>query len=143
MKYSDTVPVNIMNLLVSLSENITKDERIYNFIFSKERNIIYDCVKCYVKNNDCYVRVLQFLVNIFEVKNFGDNEKVTFSDVMNCVSIGLEVENNAVNSKSVYCVGKIMEINAKKNYGIDLYKYFEIYHILQKLKNLVYISLWY
>ena len=137
VKYSDIVPVNIMDLLVSLSENITKDEKIYNFIFSPERNIIYDCVKCYVKNNDCYVRVLQFLVNIFEVKNFGDNEKVKFADVMNCISNGLEIENNALNSKSVYCVRKIMEINAKNNYGIDLYKYFVTNNILEKLKNLV------
>lgn len=137
VKYSDIVPVNIMDLLVSLSENITKDEKIYNFIFSPERNIIYDCVKCYVKNNDCYIRVLQFLVNIFEVKNFGDNEKVKFADVMNCISNGLEIENNALNSKSVYCVRKIMEINAKNNYGIDLYKYFVTNNILDKLKNLV------
>ena len=137
VKYSDIVPVNIMDLLVSLSENITKDEKIYNFIFSPERNIIYDCVKCYVKNNDCYIRVLQFLVNIFEVKNFGDNEKVKFADVMNCISNGLEIENNALNSKSVYCVRKIMEINAKNNYGIDLYKYFITNNILEKLKNLV------
>ena len=137
VKYSDIVPVNIMDLLVSLSENITKDEKIYNFIFSPERNIIYDCVKCYVKNNDCYIRVLQFLVNIFEVKNFGDNEKVKFADVMNCISNGLEIENNALNSKSVYCVRKIMEINAKNNYGIDLYKYFVTNNILEKLKNLV------
>ena len=137
VKYSDIVPVNIMDLLVSLSENITKDEKIYNFIFSPERNIIYDCVKCYVKNNDCYARVLQFLVNIFEVKNFSDNEKVKFADVMNCISNGLEIENNALNSKSVYCVRKIMEINAKNNYGIDLYKYFVTNNILEKLKNLV------
>ena len=137
VKYSDIVPVNIMDLLVSLSENITKDEKIYNFIFSPERNIIYDCVKCYVKNNDCYARVLQFLINIFEVKNFGDNEKVKFADVMNCISNGLEIENNALNSKSVYCVRKIMEINAKNNYGIDLYKYFVTNNILEKLKNLV------
>ena len=137
VKYSDIVPVNIMDLLVSLSENITKDEKIYNFIFSPERNIIYDCVKCYVKNNDCYIRVLQFLVNIFEVKNFSDNEKVKFADVMNCISNGLEIENNALNSKSVYCVRKIMEINAKNNYGIDLYKYFVTNNILEKLKNLV------
>ena len=137
VKYSDIVPVNIMDLLVSLSENITKDEKIYNFIFSPERNIIYDCVKCYVKNNDCYSRVLQFLINIFEVKNFGDNEKVKFADVMNCISNGLEIENNALNSKSVYCVRKIMEINAKNNYGIDLYKYFVTNNILEKLKNLV------
>ena len=137
VKYSDIVPVNIMDLLVSLSENITKDEKIYNFIFSPERNIIYDCVKCYVKNNDCYIRVLQFLINIFEVKNFGDNEKVKFADVMNCISNGLEIENNALNSKSVYCVRKIMEINAKNNYGIDLYKYFVTNNILEKLKNLV------
>ena len=137
VKYSDIVPVNIMDLLVSLSENITKDEKIYNFIFSPERNIIYDCVKCYVKNNDCYVRVLQFLINIFEVKNFSDNEKVKFADVMNCISNGLEIENNALNSKSVYCVRKIMEINAKNNYGIDLYKYFVTNNILEKLKNLV------
>ena len=137
VKYSDIVPVNIMDLLVSLSENITKDEKIYNFIFSPERNIIYDCVKCYVKNNDCYIRVLQFLINIFEVKNFDDNEKVKFADVMNCISNGLEIENNALNSKSVYCVRKIMEINAKNNYGIDLYKYFVTNNILEKLKNLV------
>ena len=137
VKYSDIVPVNIMDLLVSLSENITKDEKIYNFIFSPERNIIYDCVKCYVKNNDCYIRVLQFLINIFEVKNFSDNEKVKFADVMNCISNGLEIENNALNSKSVYCVRKIMEINAKNNYGIDLYKYFVTNNILEKLKNLV------
>ena len=137
VKYSDIVPVNIMDLLVSLSENTTKDEKIYNFIFSPERNIIYDCVKCYVKNNDCYIRVLQFLVNIFEVKNFSDNEKVKFADVMNCISNGLEIENNALNSKSVYCVRKIMEINAKNNYGIDLYKYFVTNNILEKLKNLV------
>ena len=137
VKYSDIVPVNIMDLLVSLSENITKDEKIYNFIFSPERNIIYDCVKCYVKNNDCYIRVLQFLINIFEVKNFSDNEKVKFADVMNCISNGLEIENNALNSKSVYCIRKIMEINAKNNYGIDLYKYFVTNNILDKLKNLV------
>ena len=137
VKYSDIVPVNIMDLLVNLSENITTDEKIYNFIFSPKRNIIFDCVNFYVKNNDCYVRVLQFLVNIFEVKNFGENEKVTFGDVMKCVATGLESENNAVNSKSVYCVGKFIEINAKKNYGIDLYKYFVMNHILEKLKNLV------
>ena len=137
VKYSDIVPINIMDLLVSLSENIMKDERIYNFIFSPERNIIYICVKYYVKNNDCYVRVLQFLVNIFEIKNFGANEKIQFGDMMNCVAAGLEIENNNVNSKSVYCLGKIIEINAKKNYGLDLFKYFEVNQILEKLKFLV------
>ena len=68
-KFSDEVPNNIMNLLVSLSENLKKDEKIYNFIFSLERDIIFICIKYYTKNNTCYVKILQLLNNIFKIKN--------------------------------------------------------------------------
>ena len=76
VKFSDEVPNYIMNLLVSLSENLMKDEKIYNFILSPERDIIFICINSYAKSNNCYVKVLQLLINIFEVKNFNDNEKV-------------------------------------------------------------------
>ena len=136
VKFSDEVPNYIMNLLVSLSENLMKDEKIYNFILSPERDIIFICINSYAKSNNCYVKVLQLLINIFEVKNFNDNEKVKFEDVMKCISEGLVNNNKDVISKSIYSLGKVIEINAKNNYGIDLVKYFETHQILDRLKNL-------
>ena len=136
VKFSDEVPNYIMNLLVSLSENLMKDEKIYNFILSPERDIIFICINSYAKSNKCYVKVLQLLINIFEVKNFNDDEKVKFEDVMKCISEGLVNNNKDVISKSIYSLGKVIEINAKNNYGIDLVKYFETHQILDRLKNL-------
>ena len=70
VRYSETVPINIMKLFVSFSENIDKDKNISDFIFSPDNNIIFICYKYYVKNDACYVKVMQFLLNIFVSCNF-------------------------------------------------------------------------
>ena len=126
-----------MDLLVRFSENIYNDERIYKFMILPERNILFYCIKFYAKSNTCFVKVMQILINIFEVKNFDDIENIKNEKLIKCISEGLEIENVEVNRKSVYCLGKIIEINGRKKYNIDLLKYFEINHTLENLKNLV------
>ena len=137
VRYSETVPINIMKLFVSFSENIDKDKNISDFIFSPDNNIIFICYKYYVKNDACYVKVMQFLLNIFEVKNFDEIEKIKFEGLIKCITDGLESNCKEVNSKSVYCIGKIIEIIGRKKYNIDLVKFLELYEVLEKLKNLV------
>ena len=136
-KYNDQIPSIIMDLLVRFSENIYNDERIYKFMILPERNILFYCIKFYAKSNTCFVKVMQILINIFEVKNFDDIENIKNEKLIKCISEGLEIENVEVNRKSVYCLGKIIEINGRKKYNIDLLKYFEINHTLENLKNLV------
>ncbi len=137
VKYNFDVPIIILDLLLSFSENIYNDERIYKFMLSPEKNILYICTKFYAKSDVCSVKVMQILINIFEVKNFDDIEKVKNADMIKCIADGLVIDNLEVNRKSVFSLGKIIEINNKKKYNIDLLKYFEINHVLENLKNLV------
>jgi len=136
-RFNEIVPGNIMDLFVSFSENIFKDERIYKFLTSKERKIIPFCIKYYSKNKVCYVKVMQLLVNIFDFINFDELENVKNEDLIECISSGLDHENLDINRKSIYCIGKLIEINNKRKYNINLLKYFEDNHVLEKLKNLV------
>ena len=57
--------------------------------------------------------------------------------MIKCIADGLEDEKQDVNRKSVYCFFKIIEINSKKKYNIDLLKYFEVNQVLDRLKSLV------
>ena len=134
---SSEVPSSIMNLFVSLSENISQDERIYNFLIAPGNKIILSCIRIYVRNKICYIKVMQFLINIFEAKNFDELENVKFQNVIKCIADGLEHEEIQVNSKSVYCLKKIIEINNRKKYNLDLLRHFEENHVLEKLKTLV------
>ena len=135
-KYSE-VPGKIIDLFVGFSENIFKDERMFKFLASTERKILSFCVIFYVKNKICYPKVMQLLINIFDVVNFDEIVNVKNEGMIKCISNGLDEENIDINRKSVYCLGKIIEINNKKRYNIDLLKYFEVNHVLEKLKNLV------
>lgn len=134
---SSEVPSSIMNLFVSLSENISQDERIYNFLIAPGNKIILSCIRIYVRNKICYIKVMQFLINIFEAKNFDELENVKFQNVIKCIADGLEHEEIQVNSKSVYCLKKIIEINNRRKYNLDLLRHFEENHVLEKLKTLV------
>ena len=135
-KYSE-VPGKIIDLFVGFSENIFKDERMFKFLASTERKILSFCVIFYVKNKICYPKVMQLLINIFDVVNFDEIVNVKNEGMIKCISNGLDEENIDINRKSVYCLGKIIEINFKKKYNIDLLKYFEVNNVLEKLKNLV------
>ena len=76
VRFNDIVPINIMDLFICFSENMLSDERIYNFLTSPEKKILFNCVKFYVKNKVCYVKVMQLLINIFDVKNLDEIENV-------------------------------------------------------------------
>ena len=80
---------------------------------------------------------MDILINVFEVKNFDEINEIKNKKFIECIATGLESEERIVNSRSVYCIGKIIEINGRKKYNIDLLKYFEINHTLENLKNLV------
>ena len=134
---SDIVPIPIMEFLVKLSENMNKEKKIYDFILSTKNNFINNCIKFYVRNNSCYVLVMQFLINIFEVINFDEIENVKFNDVLKCFVDGLESKDREVNNKSVYCLTKMVEINNSKKYDIDLILKFEENQVLEKLEGLV------
>ena len=137
VRFNDIVPINIMDLFICFSENMLSDERIYNFLTSPEKKILFNCIKFYVKNKVCYVKVMQLLINIFDVKNLDEIENVKNEKMIKCIADGLEDEKQDVNRKSVYCFFKIIEINSKKKYNIDLLKYFEVNQVLDRLKSLV------
>jgi hypothetical protein len=134
---SDIVPTPIMEFLVKLSENMEKDKKMYDFILSTKNNIINDCIKFYVRNNSCYILVMQFLINIFDVINFNEIENVKFNDVIKCLVDGLQSQEREVNNKSVYCLGKMIEINNRKKYNIDLIFKFEENQTVEKLDTLI------
>ena len=136
-RISDIVPTPLMEFLVKLSENMNKDKKIYDFILSTKNNIINNCIKFYVRNNNCYILVLQFLINIFEVKNYDEIENVKFNDVLKCFVDGLENTEREINNKSVYCLGKLIEINNRKKYNIDLILKFEENQVVEKLNDLI------
>ena len=131
------VPTAIMKFLLKLSEKINCSEKIYNFIFYSENNIINDCIKFYSRNNECYVLVLEFLVNIFEVKNPNEIENVGFNKILKCFRDALEIKDKSVINTSVNCLAKIIEISNRKNYNIDLLLKFEENHIIEKLNLLI------
>ena len=134
---SDIVPTPIMEFLVKLSENMDKDKKMYDFILSTKNNIINDCIKFYVRNNNCYILVMQFLINIFDVINFNEIENVKFNDVIKCLVDGLQSQEREVNNKSVYCLGKMIEINNRKKYNIDLIFKLEENQTVEKLDTLI------
>ena len=137
VRFNDIVPVNIIELFIRFSENMLCDERIYNFLTSPEKNILFTCIKFYVKNKVCYAKIIQLLVNVFEVKNFDEFEKIKNETVIKCIAEGLVHEFSDVNRKSVYGLMKIIEINNRKKYNIDWLKYYEVNQVLDNLKNLV------
>lgn len=134
---SSDVPINIMDLMVSFSENVGNDQNIAKLLLSPGSKVIVTCIKIYIRNKICYVKVLQFLINIFEFNNFNQLDNVKFENVIKCISNGLEHEEREINSKSVYCLKKIIEINARRKYNLDLVRYFEENQVLEKLNNLV------
>lgn len=136
-KISDIVPAPIMEFLVKLSEEMNNNKKIYDFILSTKNNIINNCIKFYVRNNSCYILVMQFLINIFEVKNFDNIENVKFNDVLKCLVDGLESKEIEINNKSVYCLGKMIEINNRNRYNIDLILKYEENQVVEKLKELI------
>ena len=99
---------------MKLSESLSKDKKIYDFILFQKNKIINNCIKFYVRNNNCYILVMQFLINIFEVLNFEQIENVSLNDVIKCFVDGLVNNEIQVNNKSVYCLGKLIEINNNK-----------------------------
>lgn len=137
VKFNDAVPDCIMNLFVSFSENIMKSEKIYQFIFSPEKEILPFCIKFYVNSKNCFPKVMTVLINVFEVKNFDEINDIKNEGFIKCIATGLDSDDKLVNSRSIYCLGKIIEINGRKKYNIDLVRYFEENKVLEKLKNLV------
>lgn len=137
VRNNQIVPIGIMEFILKLSENINYKESIYNFIFDPKNNIINDCIKFYTRNNDCYLLVLEFLVNIFEFKNIKEIENVDINKIIKCFGDALEISDKNINNKSIKCLVKIIEINIKKSYKIDLILKFEENHIVEKLNLLI------
>ena len=135
VKYTELVPLSIMKLILKLSENLNKDKKVKDFIFTQ--NIINDCIKFYVRNNKCYALVMEFLLNVFEVKNFIDIGNININDVIKCFSDGLESKDKEVVNKSIICLGKLIEIKEKNNYNIDLILKFEENQVSEKLNFLI------
>ena len=136
VRYAEQVPLGIMEFLLKLSENIDNNKKAGDVIFSTQNNIINDCIKFYVRNNKCYVLVMQFLLNIFEFKDFNDIENVDFNNVIKCFVNGLDSKEKEVCTKSVYCLGKLIEIQNKKHYNFDLILKYEENHVTEKLNLL-------
>jgi hypothetical protein len=137
VRTTEVVPVPIMEFLVKLSEYINDNKKIYDFFLSSNNNIINNSIKFYVRNNRCYILVMQFLVNIFEAKKFDEIQNVELNNVIKCIVDGLVNNEKDVNNKSVYCLGKLLEINNKKNYGIDLILKYEENQVIEKLNSLI------
>ena len=137
VRQSETVPIPLMEFLVRLSLGINFSQKIYDFILSPKNNIINNCMKFYVRNDHCYILVMQFLINIFEAKNFNEIENVKLNDIIKCIVDGLENKDKSVNNKSVYSLGKFLEINAKKKYNIDLLLKYEENKVVEKLNSLI------
>ena len=135
VKYCELVPESIMKCIVKLSEILNNNKKAYDFIFSQ--NIINDCIKFYVRNNQSYVLVLEFLVNVFEFKNFNDIENINFSNVIKCFTDGLDSKDKEVVNKSIMSLGKLIEINHVKKYNIDLILKYEENHVPEKLNSLI------
>ena len=135
VKYSELVPLSIMKLILKISENLNKDKKAKDFIFSQ--SIINDCIKFYVRNNKCHVLVMEFLLNVFEEKNFIDIEKINLDDVIKCFSGGLESKDKEVVNKSIICLGKLIEIKEKNNYHIDLLLKYEENQVPEKLNFII------
>lgn len=136
VRYAEQVPLGIMEFLLKLSENIDNNKKTCDVIFSTQNNIINDCIKFYVRNNKCYVLVMQFLLNIFEFKDFNDIENVDFNNVIKCFVNGLDSKEKEVCTKSVYCLGKLIEIQNRKHYNFDLILKYEENHVTEKLNLL-------
>ena len=126
-----------MDLLITFAENLSKEPKLPEFIFSPQRNIINKCVRSYVRNDECYVRVNQFLINIFEYKNFEEIPNIITANLIKCIVNGLDSDFLELNSKSIYCLKKLIEIKNKKNYNIDLVRYFYENNTLEKVEKLV------
>ena len=137
VRTTEVVPVPIMEFFVKLSEYINDNKKIYDFFLLTNNNIINNSMKFYVRNNKCYILVMQFLINIFEAKNFEEVQSIEFNDVIKCIVDGLANNEKNVNNKSVYCLGKLLEINNKKNYGINLILKYEENQVIEKLNSLI------
>ena len=137
VRFNDLVPKAIMDLLITFAENLSKEPKLPEFIFSPQRNIINKCVRSYVRNDECYVRVNQFLINIFEYKNFEEIPNIITANLIKCIVNGLDSDFLELNSKSIYCLKKLIEIKNKKNYNIDLVRYFYENNTLEKVEKLV------
>ena len=135
VKYSEIVPESIMKCILKLSENLNNNQKVYDFIFSQ--NIINDCIKFYVRNNECYALVLGFLVNVFEVKNFSDIENINLNNVIKCFTDALESKDKEVVNQSIISLGKLIEINHVKKYKIDLILKYEENQVPEKLNSLI------
>ena len=137
VRSSILVSSSIMEFFLKLSENINDDKRIYDFIFNPNNKIINDCIKFYVRNNECFILVMQFLTNIFEARNFDEKENVNINCVVKCIVDGLEFKENDIISTSIKCLEKMIEINKRKKYNIDLVLKYEENHVLEKLNVLI------
>jgi hypothetical protein len=135
VKYTELVPLSIMKLILKLSENLNRDKKVKDFIFSQ--SIINDCIKFYVRNNKCHVLVMEILLIVFEEKNFVDIENINLDDVIKCFIDGLESRDKEVINKSIICLGKLMEIKEKNNYNINLLLKYEENHVLEKLNFII------
>lgn len=135
VRYTEMVPLAIMQFFVKLSEYINQNKKIYDFIFSPQ-NIINDCIKFYTRNNNCYILVMKFLVHIFAFKNFTEIENLDLNTVIKCFVDGLESKDLEVVKKSVYYLGIMLEIQKKNQYKIDLILKYEENQVVEKLNLL-------
>ena len=59
-----------------------------------------------------------------------------FNNVIKCFVNGLDSKEKEVCTKSVYCLGKLIEIQNKKHYNFDLILKYEENHVTEKLNLL-------
>ena len=137
VKSTVLVPSSIMGFFVKLSENVNNNKKLYDFIFNPGYKIINDCIKFYVRNNDCFILVMQFLINLFEVRNFNEKENVNINTVIKCIVNGLDFKEQDIISTSIKCLERMIEINNRKKYNIDLILKFEENQVVEKINTLI------
>jgi hypothetical protein len=137
VQFTEEVPNGIMTVLLKISENLEGNQKMADFIFCSKNNIINDCIKFYVRNNKCYELVMQFLLNIFEYKNYYKIENVNPDNIIQCFVNGLDSKDREICNKSIYCISKMIDIQNMKKYNIDLILKYEEYNVVEKLNSLL------
>ena len=137
IRRAEFVPKSIMRFIKQLPKFSKNNINIYYIIYEDKRNLINNCLKFYVRTNECYIEVMEFLVNIFEVENFCNLKSTSLDDIIKCFANGLDSNDINVINYAGYYMKRLIEIKNYKKYNIDLLLKYEENHVLEKLNKLI------
>lgn len=137
IRRAEFVPKSIMRFIKQLPKFSKNNINIYYIIYEDKRNLINNCLKFYVRTNECYIEVMEFLVNIFEVENFCNLKSTSLDDIIKCFANGLDSNDINVINYAGYYMKRLVEIKNYKKYNIDLLLKYEENHVLEKLNKLI------